>query len=178
MPRPSRDALALAALVTLGAALRVALARGDLWLDELWSLSFARQITWPWEVLTVIHHDNNHPLNTLALFLTVKPAGAHAAPVVYRLLAAGRWHRDDSSALLDGVAQTTIPLARTRAWIAATLCACSFLAVVYSSEARGYALAALFAVLAFAMVRTRDDDERPRPRALRRSSARLDCCRI
>jgi hypothetical protein len=155
MPRPSRDALVLAALVTLGAALRLALARGDLWLDELWSLSFARQIQWPWDVVTGIHHDNNHPLNTLALFFTVKIAGAHAPPIVYRLLslAAG-------IALIPLVFWTEVraqdPLARQRAWIAATLSACSFLAVVYSSEARGYSPAALFAVLAFALVRARD----------------------
>jgi hypothetical protein len=155
MPRSSRDTLILAALVLLGAAVRLALARGDLWLDELWSLSFARQIGWPWEILTVIHHDNNHPLNTLALYLTVKVAGAHAPPVVYRVIP-----------LLAGVA--TIPLlywTETRrqdalspisGLIAALLCAGSFLAILYSSEARGYTLAAFFAVLAFAMVRTRE----------------------
>ena len=154
MPRSSRDTIVLAALVALGAALRLALARGDLWLDELWSLSFARQIAWPWDVVTTIHHDNNHPLNTLALFLTVKIVGAHAAPIVYRLvpLAAGI----ATIPLLFSIElRSTDPLARTRAWIAATLCACSFLAILYSSEARGYAPAALFAVLAFAMVRTR-----------------------
>jgi len=118
MPKPSRDVLALGALVTLGAALRVALARGDLWLDELWSLSFARQITWPWEVLTALHHDNNHPLNTLALFLTVKLAGAHAAPVVYRLLplAAGI---AAIPLLFRTESATHDPSARSRAWFAA-----------------------------------------------------------
>jgi hypothetical protein len=155
MPRSSGDLLAVATLVAAGAAVRIALARGDLWLDELWSLSFARQITWPWEVLTGIHHDNNHPLNTLALFLTVKAVGAHAPSIVYRLLP-----------LLAGVAMIPLlywtearkddPLSRLSGLIAATLCAGSFLAILYSSEARGYTLVALFAVLAFAMVRHRE----------------------
>jgi hypothetical protein len=155
MPRSSRDTLVLAVLVLFGAAVRVALARGDLWLDELWSLSFARQIAWPWHVVTAIHHDNNHPLNTLALYLTVKAAGAHAPAIVYRLIP-----------LLAGVATIPLlywterrqhdPLSRVSGMIAAILCAGSFLAILYSSEARGYAPAAFFAVLAFAMVRTRE----------------------
>ena len=155
MPRSSRDTLVLAALVVLGAAVRVALARGDLWLDELWSLSFARQITWPWEVLTAIHHDNNHPLNTLALYLTVTVAGAHGPSMVYRVLP-----------LLAGLATIPLlywteshkqdPVSRISGVIAAGLCASSFLAILYSSEARGYTPAAFFAVLAFAMVRTRE----------------------
>jgi uncharacterized membrane protein len=139
-------------LLVAAAAVRVALARGDLWLDEIWSLSLARHITHPWEVLTGIHHDNNHPLNTLALFVAVKAIGAHASSLVYRLLP-----------LLTGIAtvallfwterQTDDDDAGSRAWIAAILCASSFLAIVYSSEARGYAPAAFFGVLAFASLR-------------------------
>lgn len=147
--------LLLAVVVVAGAALRVALARGDLWLDELWSLSFARQITWPWHVLTAIHHDNNHPLNTFVLYVTAKVAGAHGPSIVYRLMP-----------IVAGVATIPLlywtetrredPLGPISGLIAATLCAGSFLGVLYSSEARGYAPAAFFAVLAFALVRTRE----------------------
>jgi len=147
-----REKFLLAALLVVAAALRLAAGRGELWLDEIWSLSFARELTAPWEVLTSIHHDNNHPLNTFSLFLTVQIAGAHAASAAYRILP-----------LLTGIA--TIPLlfwterndpesgSHVRAWLAALLGGFSFLGIVYSSEARGYAPAAFFAVLAFSLVR-------------------------
>ncbi len=150
--RAATERALLAILIVAAASVRIALARGDLWLDEIWSLSLARHITRPWEVLTGIHHDNNHPLNTLALFLAVKTIGAHASSLAYRLLP-----------LLTGIAtvallfwterQTNDEDARSRAWFAAILCASSFLAIVYSSEARGYAPAALFGVVAFASLR-------------------------
>src|SRR5262245_53453229 len=92
-----RERLLLAGLVSAGAALRISAAHGDLWLDEIWSLSFARGISAPWETITAIHHDNNHPLNTLALFAAVKAFGIHAPAIAFRILP-----------LLTGVA--TIPL--------------------------------------------------------------------
>lgn len=147
-----RGGLLLGLVVLAAAGIRLLAARGDLWLDEVWSLSFARETTAPWDILT-IHHDNNHALNTLALYLTVKAAGAHAPAIVYRILA-----------LLSGIG--LVPLlfwterrsggegASRRALFAAILCAASFLAIVYSSEARGYAPAAWFAVAAYAIART------------------------
>jgi hypothetical protein len=150
--RVARDRILLAAWLGVAALLRVATARGDLWLDEIWTLSFAREAAWPWEILTAIHHDNNHPLNTFILFLTVKMAGAHASSIVYRVLP-----------LVAGLATVGLLFwtelrtgdhgARRRAWCAAILSGCSFLAILYSSEARGYAPAACFAVAAFAVVR-------------------------
>ena len=145
----------LGGLFVLAAAVRIAAARGDLWFDEIWSLSFARELDAPWEVLTRIHHDNNHPLNTLALYLTLKAAGAHARPIAYRLLS-----------LASGIA--VIPClcwlerrpadrgSYARRWFVAIVSGLSFLALVYSSEARGYAPAALCGVAAFGIVR-RDD---------------------
>jgi hypothetical protein len=147
-----RAVIGLSALVILAASIRWLGARGDLWLDELWSLSFARQMRAPLDVWTSIHHDNNHALNTLYLFAIVHIGGAHAPAILFRLLS-----------LVSGVAILPI-LFRSeydaadaaswpRAWIATILCACSFLAILYSSEARGYAPVALFAVLAYARVR-------------------------
>lgn len=147
-----RRRVLLGALFVLAAAVRIAAARGDLWFDEIWSLSFARELDAPWEVLTRIHHDNNHPLNTLALYLTLKAAGAHAWPIAYRLLS-----------LVSGIA--IIPClcwlerrpadrgSYARGWFVAVASGLSFLALVYSSEARGYAPAALCAVVAFAIAR-------------------------
>jgi hypothetical protein len=151
-------------LFVLAAAVRIAAARGDLWFDEVWSLSFARELDAPWEVLTRIHHDNNHPLNTLALYVTLKAAGAHAPPVAYRLLS-----------LVSGIA--IIPclcwlerrpadrVSHAHTWCVAIASGLSFLALVYSSEARGYAPAALCAVVAFAIVR-RDEVQFTRNRRL------------
>ena len=112
----------------VSAGLRLLAARGDLWLDELWSLSFARQMTSPLDVWTAIHHDNNHPLNTLYLFVVVHLVGAHASPMLFRLLS-----------LVSGAAMLVVLFrseyeshdggAATRAWIAITLCGCSFLAI-------------------------------------------------
>jgi hypothetical protein len=136
----------------IAAGLRIAAARGDLWLDELWSLSFAREALAPLDIWTAIHHDNNHLLNTFALFVTVKAIGAHGAPIAYRVLP-----------LLTGLA--TAPLlfyvrrsskhgpARGAGWYALVLCAFSSLAITYSSEARGYAPAAFFGVIAYLRVR-------------------------
>jgi hypothetical protein len=148
----ARSVIVLAALVICAAVIRVLAARGDLWLDELWSLSFARQMRGPLEVWTSIHHDNNHALNTLYLFVVVHVAGAHAPAILFRLLS-----------LVSGVALLPVlfrsqydaadPASWTRAWIATILCACSFLAILYSSEARGYAPVALFATVAYAQVR-------------------------
>jgi uncharacterized membrane protein len=151
-PRAAPGQIAFVVLLVAAAAVRIALARGDLWLDEIWSLTLARHITRPWEVLTGIHHDNNHALNTLALFVTVKMIGHHAASLVYRVLP-----------LVTGIATVALLFwterrtddeeAPLRAWVAAILCASSFLAIVYASEARGYAPAAFFGVMAFASLR-------------------------
>ena len=58
----------LAALLLVGAAaLRLAGARsGGLWLDEIWSVQLAQDLSSPFAVLR-IGLDNNHPLNTLVL---------------------------------------------------------------------------------------------------------------
>jgi hypothetical protein len=151
----SREKLWFSAFLILLAAIRIAAARGDLWFDEIWSLSFARELDAPWETLTRIHHDNNHPLNTLALYLTLKAAGAHAWPIAYRLLP-----------LVAGIAIVPLVFWMERrcsdrpspsgSWLAALFGGMSFLAVVYSSEARGYAPAAFFGVAAFAIVRCGD----------------------
>ena len=48
-------AIVMLGLLMVSAGLRLLAARGDLWLDELWSLSFARQMTSPLDVWTAIH---------------------------------------------------------------------------------------------------------------------------
>jgi uncharacterized membrane protein len=149
--------VAVITLLAAGTIARIWAASGELWLDEIWSLSFAREMTAPWQVVTAIHHDNNHPLNTLSLWAVVKTAGAHAPPLLFRLLplVAGI----GTIALIfrteRRVADRNAPAAP---WLAAIFAATSFLGLVYSTEARGYAPAAFFALAAFAYVRQRRMD--------------------
>src|SRR5258707_4789307 len=81
--RPSsRFLCVLALLAVLGLALRLWLAQGELWLDEIWSWKFAKGVRWPWDVWRIAH-DNNHPLNTLWM----RAVGEAASALSYRALA-------------------------------------------------------------------------------------------
>lgn len=139
-----RPGFGLVSVLLAGVALRAFATQNELWLDEIWSLEMTRAVASPLELLTRGHHDNNHLLNTWYLFAV----GAEASPLCQRLLA-----------LLSGVAGVGAAAwiarrdGRLEAGLAATLCALSFPLVLYSSEARGYAPAALCALLAFALQR-------------------------
>lgn len=135
-----RHRLILAAIVLLGLGLRVAAARGGLWLDEAWSVVHAREAGTPLAVLFGINHDNNHHLNTWWLQLV----GAKAPPLLQRTLS-----------IVSGTAAVLLA-----AWLGARcnpgaalatalLFAISPILVNYGSEARGYApmLLALLAAL-------------------------------
>lgn len=131
MERRGRGTTAWVAAITLGGlALRIAGARGGLWLDEAWSASFATDVATPAGVFLGIHHDNNHHLNTLWL----QWVGADAAPVVQR-------------ALSIAAGSATIPVAAVIAGrrgamagiAAAAAFALSPFLVTYGAEARGYA---------------------------------------
>ena len=128
---------ALAAIVVIGAVVRILAAQGELWLDEIWSYRLAHLAAGPLGILTGLHNDNNHYLNTL--YLRFIPEGT-SAWWVYRLLAI---------VLGTGTIALAAIIARRRsAWAAlaaAMLTASSFLLIVYSSEARGYAIAVFFA---------------------------------
>ena len=124
----------------LGACLlRFACARGDLWLDEVWSLFLARKAHGPLDILLHLKIDNNHPLNTWILsFMPVDAPGwlIRAPACIAGGLTAGaaivlgrRWN--ESLGLTWGL-----------------LFAFSYLMVHYSSEARGYAFLVLFCLLA------------------------------
>ncbi len=132
--------LALAAIALGGAIVRVCAARGDLWLDEIWSLLLARSISSPLEILTAIHHDNNQYLNTLCLYLFQSQENWF----VYRV-----------PAICSGIATMIViwMIGRRRntleAMTAMMLSAFSYLLVHYSSEARGYSFVLLFSLLTF-----------------------------
>jgi hypothetical protein len=133
----------LGLLVALGLALRVACARGDLWLDEIWTLKLVEPLQNGFEVFWNISHDNNHYLNSLWMF----ELGQDSPAWLYRLpsiLCGGL-----SVAVAGRIGFRTSPAAGL---IAGLLVAVAFPFVNYGSEARGYGgliLAMLVALSAF-----------------------------
>jgi hypothetical protein len=116
-------------------------ARGDLWLDEIWSLELARSAGSAWDVFTRIHHDNNHPLNTLYLYWL---SGQHSS-TAYRMLS-----------VLSGIGAVLLAgrIARTQwgraeAWLSMALLTICYPLLLYFSEARGYAEAIFLSLLAY-----------------------------
>lgn len=123
-------AWAVAGLTLFGLALRIMAARGDLWLDEIWSIQNLRQIHDVGGIFWGISQDNNHILNSLWLWVV----GPEAPPLLIRL-----------EAIVLGT--LTIPVAAklcSRSGPIATLAGAALVAgsaifVHYGSEARGYA---------------------------------------
>jgi hypothetical protein len=70
---PSNDARValpvLGGILAAATALRVRGGWNDLWLDEIWSLELAREVRAPLDVFLRFHHEINHYLNTLWLWL-------------------------------------------------------------------------------------------------------------
>ena len=131
--------MAAGAVVLAAAVLRILGAGGDLWLDEVWSVELARAAGLAGAVFTQVHHDNNHHLNTLWLLAL----GYDAGELPLRLLAVAAGTATVAVAALGGARDRTLSLA----W--AFLLSFSYVAIHYGSEARGYGLALLFAVVAY-----------------------------
>ena len=114
-----------------------AAARGDLWLDEIWSIFISEAAKSPWDIVSLFKHDNNHLLNTFYLYLI----GKQNHLVVYRLfsIAAGI----GSLFLLTAMASTWGYLERIFVLLFAGF---SYPLILYFSEARGYAPAIFFAL--------------------------------
>ena len=134
-------------------ALRIIGARGELWLDEIWSLHLIDEMR-SGEALSALATDNNHYLNTLYLWLI----GPDAPPLALRAL----------SVLLGaaGVAAAGwLQRSRGPATVAITmaLLAACYPMVNIGSEARGYAGMLLCALVSIALA----------DRALEERSARL-----
>ena len=143
---PRRLAWAAGAVAVVAVGLRLAAARGDLWFDEVWSLALLADVRRPWEIFTAIQHDNNHPLNSLFLWLL------RGAPWdwLYR-----------APAVLAGLAALPLLWAAGRALggramhglAALALGGVSYWLVEYSTQARGYAFALPLALLAWLTLR-------------------------
>ncbi|MDX8477817.1 hypothetical protein RFN28_04895 [Mesorhizobium sp. VK24D] len=138
--------LAVAAIVAAGLVLRLLGARGDLWLDEIWSLVLLEPLTSIDQIFWRINHDNNHFLNSLYLYL----AGPDALPLLQRGL---------SIALGVGAIVAAGAAARGRwaAVVTSLLFAISYPMVHYGSEARGYAGLVLFTLLSIVFLERRLD---------------------
>lgn len=137
--RSSTQTLILLLVLAFALLLRTLASQDAFWLDEIWSYYLSRLVENPLDILTEIRIDNNHPLNTLFMYLMDDQSNW----TVYRL-----------PALIAGVATVallglgTIKL-RGSALITVLLAAFSLPLIQYSAEARGYGLAAFFAVSAW-----------------------------
>lgn len=127
--------------VVIGIALRLLSLRGELWLDEGWSLLLVQEAHSPLQIFSAIRHDNNHLLNSLWLWAI----GPQASEWLMRLPAAL------FSALmlvsLSRCAKRVAPGFKGALWC--LLVAVSYPLVLLGSEARGYSLMLLCAVLGF-----------------------------
>jgi hypothetical protein len=147
---PGRRVVLLITL--LGAVLRLPGLFTDFWLDEIWSYDIAQQVHSIPDVLLSepARIDNNHPLNTLYL----RAIGPAKPFWLYRL-----------PSFLAGVGSIVLAArimrraGRGPSVAAALMIAVGYPFVFYSSEARGYAPAVFFALLAFESLLS--DLERP-----------------
>jgi hypothetical protein len=131
--------------ILLSAAAIITAARGDLWLDEVTSLSVAGKAQNFLEIFTIFHYDNNHPLNTLFLYL----AGNQNNLFIYRILAVVS---GIGSILLIGYVARK-DWGRMEALCSVILAGTSYPLLLYFSEARGYAPAVFFGLAAYAILR-------------------------
>lgn len=143
-----RAVFALLAFVLFGSvALRLAAASNALWCDEVVSIRHAAGLGRAWDVFQ-LHHDNNHPLNTLALRFVSSGGGGLRQRIVsviascLTVLVAARIARRHAQLL--GGDRDRASWAAVAGAAATGLC---YPVVLFGTEARGYGMAMLFAAL-------------------------------
>jgi hypothetical protein len=131
---------AVGAIAFGGLLLRVAAAQGGLWTDEAWSMIYAAKAHDPIGVFLRIIHDNNHHLNSLWL----QAIGPAASPMLARIpaIAAG-------TLCIPVAALLCARCSKLAGIVAALLFAFVPTFVAFGSEARGYAMMLLAALLMF-----------------------------
>jgi hypothetical protein len=140
----ARSSMLTGAGIVLGSILILFAARGDLWLDEIWSVFFAEAAKSPWDILARFKHDNNHVLNTLYLY----GIGKQQHLMLYRGLA-----------IASGIGSLVLLRKIASRWggaesvIAVLLAGTSYPLLLYFSEARGYGPAIFFGLLSFFLLR-------------------------
>lgn len=149
-------------IVLIGLAVRIASARGGLWLDEAWSAELAHEAKTPIGVFLNINHDNNHHLNSLWMQFV----GIGAPPMLQRALSIV------TGTIAIAVAALIFrPRGAATAPIAALLFALCPMMVTMGSEARGYAPMTLALLVAILLVSRWLADE-----AAERTRQRLALC--
>lgn len=140
---------AISAITIGGLVLRVLGARGDLWLDEIWSFVLISPITSADQIFWRINHDNNHFLNSIYLYLI----GPDAWPMLQRSLSVAL-----GAGTVVAAAMVSVARGRWTAVITSLLFAVSYPMVHYGSEARGYAGLVLFTLLSVVLLERRLDN--------------------
>ena len=134
-----------AAVFLLAIVIRVRAAFNDLWLDEIWSLELVRELRSALGVFTQTHHDNNHYLNSL---------------FIYFLGQRGNWPGYRILSELTGIGIIVLAWfigAKQNKWSAffsTLLVSFSYVLVLYSSEARGYASLVFFCFACFLVLQS------------------------
>jgi len=133
-----RSRIAIVVIVAIGVLLRVRVLFTEFWLDEIWSLRIAQEAHSWIDIFTKIHHDNNHPLNTLFLYVL----GDQPNWIWYRTLS-----------FVCGLALIALMIRAARSdgerIAVAIFASLSLPMIVYATEARGYAPAAMLCVAAY-----------------------------
>ena len=147
-PVPTARAASISTLLifAVALALRAWASAGDFWLDEIWSWMAVRdRVHSVGDVFFAIHHDNNHLLNSLWIY-------------VLGLDVDWRWYR--LPAVLAGSVAVLVArelmadAGRVGQWLATLLVVPSFLLVNYASEARGYGVMMLCALASLWLLQT------------------------
>lgn len=142
--------------LALGVLLRLLGLRGDLWLDEVWNIALVNRVSSFVAIFTEIRVDNNHLLNSLWLYL-LKVVTGHTLDRDMAVL----WYRGFAAVsglatlgllprLADSLGSALVPPGVTTTFrrLLIFLFSCSYMMVLYSTEARGYAPLMFFSVLA------------------------------
>lgn len=132
-------------IVLLGLIVRLSVLNGDLWLDEIWSIEDAANRSNWLSIFTNIRSDNNHPLYSVYLY----SIGRHASAWLYRIPSIIAWVLGIIPLL--GLSRT---YGRRAALYALLFYSLSYVSVLYSSEARGYALMLTGALWGFVLARS------------------------
>lgn len=132
----------------IATALRIAAARGELWLDEVWSIRLVQEHAHsPSDIFLHLQHDNNHVLNSLWVYVV----GPDRSPWMYR------WPAVVAGALTVCLASWFLRRGSPMGvFTVVMLTGFSFLLVQYSSEARGYAHQLLLSIMAYGALRESD----------------------
>ena len=124
----------------IAVVVRIRAAFNDLWLDEIWSIELVSELHSAIGVFTQTHHDNNHYLNSLFIYFL----GQRGNWIGYRIPSVAAGIGTVALAWLIGARRD-----KCTAFFSSLLVGFSYVLILYSSEARGYASLIFFCFLCF-----------------------------